>query len=135
MNKLTNSVIHEKSVSVEPSDDIEDLIYDMMVVLQGKGIGLAAVQIGILKRVIIVKINGDFVVMINPVINRKGNDKRIKKEGCLSFPNLFTEKTRCYRVEVDFENKQREKVHLKLSGLAAACVQHEIDHLDGVTIK
>ena len=132
---LTNKHIREKSLTVEQADNVEDLIFDMMTVLQENGIGLAAVQIGILKRVIIVKISGVFTVMINPVITHKSTDKKQSKEGCLSFPNFYTKKQRHYRVTVEFENEQREKKKVKLSALAAFCVQHEIDHLEGVTIK
>lgn len=63
------------------------------------------------------------------------SDKKQSKEGCLSFPDFYTKKQRHYRVTVEFENEQREKKQVKLSGLAAFCVQHEIDHLEGVTIK
>jgi len=132
---LTNKVIHEKSLPVNQHESVTDLISVMMSVLEKKGIGLAAVQIGVLKRVIIVKVNGKFVVMINPVITHKSIERKKAEEGCLSFPNFYTKKIRHYRVVVEFENENRELIQLKLSSLAAACVQHEIDHLEGVTIK
>jgi peptide deformylase len=132
---LTNKVINEKSLSVEHGECVKSLVSDMLTILEAKGIGLAAVQIGVLKRVIIVKINGEFVVMINPVITHKSTDKKQSREGCLSFPNFEVKKQRHYRVTVEFENEQREKAQVKLSALAAFCVQHEIDHLEGVTIN
>lgn len=130
---LDNSVINEIS---EPVDDTDDLEMIEMSLLEniGKGVGIAAVQIGLLKRVIIITVNGKLITICNPEIVRTGRDKKISKEGCLSFPGKFVKVQRYYRVTVKGLSVKREPIEINLSSHAAYIAQHEIDHLNGIHI-
>jgi len=130
---LTNEVINQVSFPITLEDNpkqIEALMYENI----GTGIGLAAVQIGILKRIVIIKVNGKFVTICNPEIIKKSQETRLSKEGCLSFPNKIVEKKRWYRITVTGTSVYGKPLELKLSGLASYIAQHEIDHLNGVHI-
>jgi len=133
---LTNVVIHEVSEQVTDSNDVYALIQELKDNLTPTAVGIAAPQIGVLKRIILCKINGVWIPMINPYITFKhGTEKRLSKEGCLSFPDKYVKKQRLHRISVHYQNELLHPyVELKLSGLAAYIVQHECDHLDGVTI-
>ena len=103
---------------------------------EAPGIGLAAVQIGILKRLIVIDISKEEkknpIFLINPEIITKSKNKSVYEEGCLSLPGQFAEIERpaeCLIKYLDYQGKQKE---LKATGLMATCVQHEIDHLNGV---
>ena len=98
-------------------------------------VGLACNQIGILKRIIVVFISGKWVVMVNPEIapNPKAG-KTTAKEMCLSRPGVKTFRKRYKKIEVFYVNTYGEAVSLRLSRLSARIVQHEVDHLDGITI-
>lgn len=103
----------------------------------GKGCGLAAPQIGVLKRMIVILLNQQtdqemVVAMVNPEIVFRSKAMEIDKEGCLSVPDYFDEVERYSDVVVKFLDKKGREQMLKLSGLNARVVQHEIDHLDGV---
>ncbi len=122
------------STPVEDVDSVRELAKDMIeTMIAYKGIGLAAPQVGVNKRVIIVKYGQVPVVMINPVITRK-NGFYVSMEGCLSVPNRRVKKTRSKMVTVEFQNLDGGTQTMRLNGLEAACVQHEIDHLDGILI-
>jgi peptide deformylase len=100
------------------------------------GVGLAAVQIGILKRLIVIDISKDKekknpIFLINPEIIFKSKKTSIYEEGCLSLPGYFAEIERpeeCHIKYIDYDGKKKE---MKANGLLATCVQHEIDHLNG----
>lgn len=103
------------------------------------GIGLAAPQIGVNKRLIVVSLMRDYedenfrtIAMINPVITHFSESTCTEKEGCLSLPGLTGPVTRPDAVSVDFFDINGNKQHLDLTGLAARIVQHEIDHIDGI---
>ena len=130
---LTNECINEVSELVTEYDDIK-VIEKAMLDNIGTGVGIAAVQIGILKRIIIIKINGEFVTIVNPCITSKSVDKKLSKEGCLSFPGKFVKKQRYYRITLQGSNTAFESVTYKLSGFAAFIAQHEVDHLEGIHI-
>lgn len=132
---FTNDVLHEFSSEVLPTDNYQEIIEKLKTNLfSTTGIGIAAPQIGILKRIIICKINGNFVVMINPSWINKGTDKKQSKEGCLSFPFTFVKKQRFYRIVVKYFDENFVEQTLNLSGLSSFIVQHEVDHLNGITI-
>ena len=133
---LTNDVIHEISEQVIDSDDVYALIQELKDNLTTTAVGIAAPQIGVLKRVILCKINGVWIPMINPFWTTRGFDmqKKTSKEGCLSFPNKVVKKQRYYRITAYYYNELMQKQELNLLGLAAYIVQHECDHLDGITI-
>ncbi len=112
-------------------DDMLDTMYD------AKGIGLAAIQIGIPKRIIVMDISkGDEkknpMFFVNPTIKKKHKENSIYEEGCLSVPNYFAEINRPKECEVEFLDYNGKKKILKAEGLFATCIQHEMDHLEGV---
>ena len=101
------------------------------------GIGLAAVQIGILKRLIVIDISKDQekknpLFLINPEIIFKSKKTSIHEEGCLSLPGHFAEIERPAECEINFIDYNGKKKEIKADGLLSTCIQHEIDHLDGV---
>lgn len=128
-------ILRKKSKQVEKIDDkILELIEDMKETMyKYDGIGLAAVQVGILKRVIVYDL-GDGLnkgVIINPVIKqRKG--KQWCEEGCLSLPNIFGEVQRPAKIVVEALNEKGENITISAKDLLAVCLSHEIDHLEGI---
>jgi peptide deformylase len=120
------------------TDDIRKLMDDMLETMyDAPGIGLAAPQVGVTKRVIVVDTARDDeppapMKIANPEILWESDETKIYDEGCLSVPEHYAEVERPDRVRVrflDYDNKQQE---LEVDGLTAVCIQHEIDHLDGV---
>ena len=112
-------------------DDMLDTMYD------AKGIGLAAIQIGIPKRIIVMDISKNEsekepIFFVNPVIKNKDISKATYEEGCLSVPNQFAEIDRPSKCEVEYLDYNGKKQLLKADGLLATCIQHEMDHLDGI---
>jgi peptide deformylase len=109
------------------------------VMYECKGIGLAASQVAVPYRLFVLNITGDPVqkdeeyVFINPLI--KGSGPRVEaEEGCLSFPEIFAPVVRPARVEITSYNLEGKQIILKADGLFARAVQHENDHLDGITL-
>ena len=101
------------------------------------GIGLAAIQIGVPKRIIVMDISKDVnkkepMYFVNPVIKNKNTEKAIYEEGCLSVPDQFAEIERPNTCEVEYLDYNGEKKVLKADGLLATCIQHEMDHLEGI---
>ncbi len=114
-------------------NDLFDSMYN------SNGIGLAAVQVGILKRVLVVDVSGKDekkqpMALINPVIKNLSNDMSVYEEGCLSIPETFIEIERPKICEVEYIDEKGSKKNLKCDGLLSTCVQHEINHLDGKLI-
>ena len=132
-----DEILKKKSRPVEVIDErIKELIEDMVETMHKyDGVGLAAVQVGVLKRVIVVDIydeNTPIVKLVNPVIiKQKG--KREVEEGCLSFPNKYAKVERPEEVIVEGLNENGEKVRIKAVDLLAQALCHEIDHLNGIT--
>ena len=128
----------------KPIDNVgkeeQKLMDDMLETMyQANGIGLAAVQVGVLKRIIIMDISKDEnkkepMYFVNPIIKNKSLEKSVYSEGCLSVVNQFIEVERPSKCEVEYLDYNGEKNILNASGLLATCIQHEIDHLNGVTI-
>ena len=119
-------------------DDIRKLMQDMLETMyDAPGIGLAAVQIGILKRLIVIDISKDEkkrdpLFLINPVILKSSKKTSTYEEGCLSLPGQFAEIERpaeCLLKYIDLSGKEKE---LKAEGLLSTCIQHEVDHLNGI---
>mgnify|MGYP006161813633 CR=1 FL=1 len=112
-------------------DDMLETMYD------APGIGLAAIQIGVLKRVVVVDLSkesgkNDPLFFVNPEIIYKSITKAVHEEGCLSIPGQFAEIERsaeCHLKYLDYNGKMQV---LKADGLLATCMQHELDHLDGI---
>ncbi len=115
---------------------IKDLFETMY---NSNGIGLAAVQIGILKRILVVDVSSKDekktpLSLINPEIKKLSDDTSIYEEGCLSIPDTFIEIQRPKICEVEFVDIEGKKKLLKCDGLLSTCIQHEINHLDGKLI-
>lgn len=115
---------------------IEKLISDMADTMRAnKGIGLAASQVGVLKRIIVIQPdlrNPAVLAFINPKITDRSKDTSILEEGCLSFPNMFFDILRSKEVEVEGLDLKGKKIEIKASGILSHVFQHEIDHLDGI---
>ena len=114
-----------------------DNLFDTMY--NSNGIGLAAVQIGVLKRILVVDVSNKDeknqpIVLVNPVIKNLSDEKSIYEEGCLSIPETFVEIERPKICEVEYIDEKGSKKILKCDGLLSTCVQHEINHLDGKLI-
>jgi len=131
--KYPNPVLKNKSEEVEEiTDEIRKLAQDMKeTMFTGQGIGLAAPQIGVLKRIIAVQEKTP-LIFINPRIIKKSRETVSEQEGCLSFPGIFLKINRAKEIEVEALDERGEKVYFKAQGLIARVLQHEIDHLDGI---
>jgi len=121
------------------TDELKGQIKEMLDVMkQSGGIGLAAQQVGIIQRVIVLdtrnvdKQTAFFGEMINPVILEKSPEKMKLTEGCLSFPGKTVDVARSPMVKVNYQNVAGKKKFGQFVGMTAICIQHEIDHLDGV---
>ena len=106
-------------------DDMAETMY------KSNGIGLAAPQIGKAIRVVVIDVGEGLIEMINPLITHR-EGKVIDSEGCLSVPNIFGDVERAEKVTVEFTNRFGKRKKLKAEQLLARCIQHELDHLDGV---
>lgn len=132
-------ILRKKSETLEKVDDeLRTLLDDMLETMYtAPGIGLAAVQVGVLKRLIVIDVSKDKdkknpLFLINPEIISKSKKTSIYEEGCLSLPGHFAEIERpaeCQIKFIDYDGKEKE---LKANGILATCIQHEIDHLDGI---
>jgi peptide deformylase len=128
-----------KCAPVERVDDaVRALMQDLLdTMYQAPGVGLAAPQVGVARRVIVVDTAPKDqprtpLRMANPEIVWKSEDLAIYEEGCLSFPEQYSEVKRPARVRVRFLDEHDEMREIDIDGLQATCVQHEMDHLDGV---
>jgi peptide deformylase len=126
-------LLRKKSRTVEKFNDrIRTLVEDMKETMEkADGVGLAAPQVGILRRVIVINVDERILVLINPEI-RESEGEQEEYEGCLSVPNLYGIVRRPLRVDVRGINDEGHIADYDLRGLAARAVCHEIDHLDGV---
>src|SRR5262245_18585741 len=98
------------------------------------GVGLAATQIGILRRFFVCTLDGEDRVLVNPVVTPDGTDTDVEKEGCLSLGPVRVPIERARRVTVEARDAAGDPVSLTLQGMDARVVQHEVDHLDGVLL-
>ena len=121
-------------VEIEQQKLMDDMLETMY---HAKGIGLAAIQIGVPLRVIVMDISKDEnnkkpMFFVNPVIKNKNSNFSTYEEGCLSVPNQFAEINRPSVCEVEYLDYYGIKKKLKTEGLLATCIQHEMDHLEGI---
>ncbi len=124
--------LKQKSKEVITEQEAQEIITELEESLDlKKGIGLCAVQIGIAKRVSIIRIKDFKLDLINPTILEKDQRFRVKREGCLSLPGLYIDTAR-YQY-VTFENGFDKKRYMA-DGLQSVAIQHEIDHMNGLTI-
>jgi peptide deformylase len=142
---LPDSRLREKSAPVESINaDVRTLVDDMLATMyDAPGIGLAAIQIGVPIQLVVMDLtrpdeNGDLPlertpqVFINPNIVWSSEELRIYEEGCLSIPDYYEEVTRPDRVRFTYQDIEGKKHEVEADGLFATCIQHEVDHLNGV---
>ncbi len=132
-------ILREKSSPLEKVDnELRKLMDDMLETMySAPGIGLAAVQVGILKRLIVIDISKEDekknpIFFVNPEIIYQSNKTSTYEEGCLSLPGFYAEverPTECHINYLDYNGKRKK---LEADGLLATCIQHEVDHLNGV---
>ena len=134
-----NKILREKSLSVENVDkDIQILMDDMLETMYAApGIGLAAIQVGIPKRVIVLDIKQkegqkNPICLVNPEIIEKSKNNSTYEEGCLSVPGQFAEINRPDKCHVKYLDYYGQPKEIKAEGMLATCIQHEIDHLEGI---
>tara|TARA_Y100001960_G_scaffold304409_1_gene357539 strand:+ start:2334 stop:2858 length:525 start_codon:yes stop_codon:yes gene_type:complete len=131
LRQVSTSVV---SVGIEEQKLMNDMLETMY---QANGIGLAAIQIGVPKRIIVLDIskneeNKNPMYFVNPIIKNKNQENSTYEEGCLSVPNYFAEVDRPKNCEVEYLDYNGNKKILKADGLLATCIQHEMDHLEGI---
>jgi len=134
-----NKLLRQISKPVEKvSKEEQKLMDDMLETMySANGIGLAAIQIGIPKRIIVMDLSKDENkkeprFFVNPIIKNKDRKKSTYEEGCLSVPNQFAEIDRPKNCDVEYLDYNGEKKLLHAEGLLATCIQHEMDHLEGI---
>ena len=136
---LPDSQLRQVSQPIgEITDDIRVLARDMLdTMYEAPGIGLAAIQIGVPKRLVVIDLAKDGeekrpMVLVNPEITWASDERRAYEEGCLSIPEYYEEVERPERVRFRYRDLDGKTVEADADGVLATCVQHEIDHLNGV---
>ena len=134
-NKLLRQISKPVEVVGKEEKNLMDDMLDTMYA--AKGIGLAAIQIGVPKRIIVMDLSKDGEkkeprYFVNPVIKKRDPLKATYEEGCLSVPNQFAEIDRPRKCDVEYLDYDGKKKLLKAEGLLATCIQHEMDHLEGI---
>ena len=134
-----NKLLRQVSLPVEKVRNEERRLMDDMLetMYEAKGIGLAAIQIGVPKRIIVMDIRNrdkekEPMYFVNPIIKNKNSEHSTYEEGCLSVPNQFAEVNRPSTCEVEYLDYNGKKKILQAEGLLATCIQHEMDHLEGI---
>ena len=132
-------ILRQKSLEVKTVDkDLKNLMDDMLLTMySAPGIGLAAIQVGVPKRVIVIdlsreKENKNPMFFINPKIISKSENWATYEEGCLSVPGQFAEIDRPDQCHIEFLDYNGKKQKMQVEGLLATCIQHEMDHLEGI---
>ena len=130
-----NKILRQVSLPVEKIGKEEQVLMDDMLetMYMAKGIGLAAIQVGVPKRIIVMDIGNrdkekEPMYFVNPIIKNKNSEHSTYEEGCLSVPNQFAEVNRPSSCEIEYLDYNGNKKILKASGLLATCIQHEMDH-------
>ncbi len=134
-----NKILRQKSLPVERVDKELQMLMDDMIetMYAAPGIGLAAIQVGVPKRVIVLDISSkegtkNPMYFVNPEIIQRSNNNSTYEEGCLSVPGQFAEIDRpdkCFIKYLDYHGDQKE---IEAEGMLATCIQHEMDHLEGI---
>jgi peptide deformylase len=134
-----NKLLRQVSLSVKKVGNEERKLMDDMLetMYLAPGIGLAAIQIGIPQRIIVMDISKEEGkkeprYFVNPVIINKNTEKNTYEEGCLSVPDQFADISRPSTCEIEYLDYDGKKKLLKADGLLATCIQHEMDHLEGI---
>ena len=136
---VPDPILRKKSESVNDIDkDIKKLMNDMLETMyDAPGIGLAAIQIGIPKRIVVMDVSKEPnkkepIYFVNPQITWKSDSKASYEEGCLSIPNQFAKIERPEKCNVKYLDYHGAEKEIKAEGLLATCIQHEVDHLNGI---
>tara|TARA_Y200000002_G_scaffold312838_1_gene270207 strand:+ start:74 stop:598 length:525 start_codon:yes stop_codon:yes gene_type:complete len=134
-----NKILRQKSLPVDQVGAEEQRLMDDMLetMYNANGIGLAAIQISVPKRIIVMDISKNDeknspMYFVNPEIKNKVTETSIYEEGCLSVPNFFAEVNRPKKCDVEYLDYDGNKKILNAEGLLATCIQHEMDHLEGI---
>ena len=134
-----SKILRQKSLPVDQVGAEEQRLMDDMLetMYNANGIGLAAIQIGVPKRIIVMDISKNDeknspMYFVNPKIKNKVTETSIYEEGCLSVPNFFAEVNRPKKCDVEYLDYDGNKKILNAEGLLATCIQHEMDHLEGI---
>lgn len=130
-------VLGKKSRPVEKFDEKLALLIDDMkdTMYNANGVGLAAVQVGILRRVVVIDIGDGFTELVNPEIIESSEERQLETEGCLSFPGEVVYTNRPMTVKVKGQDRNGKWHIYKGSALKARAFCHELDHLDGIVIR
>lgn len=130
-----DEILKKKSREVEVIDEKIQILIDDMIETMHKynGVGLAAVQVGILKRIVVIDLYDDNgpIVLINPQIKKEKGEQEVE-EGCLSFPNKFAKIIRPAEVVVEAKDREGKNIKIKAKELLAQAICHEVDHLNGI---
>ena len=131
---LEDPILRKTSRKVEKFDKrLWDLLDDMKDTLyNANGAGLAAVQVGILRRVVVIDVGDGYIELVNPEITERSDETQEETEGCLSIPGEYGITVRPQWVKVKAQNREGKWVVYKGEGLKARCFCHELDHLDGI---
>ncbi|HEX2449605.1 MAG TPA: peptide deformylase [Gemmatimonadales bacterium] len=130
---LGQPVLRQRSAEVGIVDDeVRRLVDDMFETMDAaKGVGLAANQVGVARRVAVIDAEGQRFAMIDPeVVSAEG--RAVAEEGCLSIPDVYGDVSRPERIVLEATDREGQRFRLEAEGLVARAVQHEIDHLDGI---
>jgi len=128
-------VLKEESKPVEVDDDLRKLVDRMIKIMHAAdGVGLAAPQIGILRKIIVFRLEDEDLVLLNPRITWRSDETVTDAEGCLSLASLAVDVERAKAVKVEGEDLEGIRVVYEVEGLKARILQHEIDHLEGLMI-
>lgn len=122
--------VSDTEFETEALRDVVDKMFNTMS--RYKGIGLAATQVDIHKKIIVIDIDDSRYVIINPEIVDKSETLTIHREGCLSVPQVYGEVSRPEIIRVRYQDLQGKERYIEADGLLATCIQHEIDHLNGI---
>ncbi|MFC5759905.1 MULTISPECIES: peptide deformylase [unclassified Rhizobium] len=136
---LPDPVLRQVSKPIERVDaDLQRLSDDMLETMyDAPGIGLAAIQIGVARRMLVIDLSKEGeekqpLVFINPEIVSSSDERSVYEEGCLSIPDYYAEVERPAKVTVNYLDRDGKEQSVEADGLLATCLQHEIDHLNGV---
>ncbi len=136
MRTFGDPVLKTRSAPVEDFDEsLERLAEDMLATMrEQEGVGLAANQVGRLKRILVAAVEDDEYVLVNPVIEEASETTESGAEGCLSIPGIQVEVERPTGITISGHDPSGEPIRIETEGLLARIFQHEVDHLDGVLI-
>lgn len=134
IKKAGDPVLKEQAQAVTKVDRrVRQLLEDMaQTMYEAEGVGLAAPQIGVLQRIIVIDAGEGLIGLINPEVVVKSDDIQTASEGCLSIPGVYGDVERHAEVTVEGLDRSGKKIRIEAEGLLARALQHEIDHLNGI---